>query len=61
MWTWMIGANIGGQNGTYGTLGVPDPGNVPGAQVGAAAWTGKAGSLWLFGGSGTDVKEYAAR
>lgn len=56
LWAWMSGANIAvGQNGTYGTLGVPDPGNVPGARVGAAAWTDKAGNLWLFGGEGEDV------
>lgn len=56
MWTWMSGANITtGQNGTYGTLGVPDPGNVPGARVAAASWTDKSGNLWLFGGNGQDV------
>jgi hypothetical protein len=56
LWTWMSGANITtGQNGTYGTLGVPNPGNVPGARVGAASWTDKSGNLWLFGGQGADV------
>jgi len=56
LWTWMSGANITtGQNGTYGTLGVPDPGNVPGARAGAASWTDKSGNLWLFGGDGSDV------
>jgi hypothetical protein len=55
LWTWMSGANIGGQNGTYGTLGVPDLANVPGARSGAVTWTDKSGNLWLFGGDGNDV------
>jgi N-acetylneuraminic acid mutarotase len=56
MWTWMSGGNIEfGQNGNYGTLGVPNPGNVPGARVGAASWTDRSGNLWLFGGQGADV------
>jgi hypothetical protein len=54
MWTWMKGANIG-QNGTYGTLGVADPGNVPGARNGAVTWTDGSGNLWLFGGLGADL------
>jgi len=55
LWTWMSGANIGDQNGTYGTMGVPNPGNVVGARVGAVTWTDKSGNLWLFGGEGSDV------
>jgi hypothetical protein len=51
-WTWMAGANQAGQNGTYGNLGTPAPGNSPGARSGATAWTDAAGNLWLFGGAG---------
>jgi N-acetylneuraminic acid mutarotase len=54
MWTWMSGANIVGQNGTYGTLGTPDPGNVPGARTGPVTWVDSSGNLWLFGGEGED-------
>jgi hypothetical protein len=52
MWTWMGGANIGSQPGTYGTLGTAAPGNVPGARWGAVGWTDASGNLWLFGGLG---------
>jgi hypothetical protein len=40
--------------GTYGTLGVAAPDNMPGARVGANALAGAAGSLWLFGGAARD-------
>lgn len=55
MWRWVSGANITNQNGTYGTLAVPNPGNMPGARTGAAAWTDASGNFWLFGGEGNDV------
>ena len=49
-WTWMGGSSVGGQQGTYGTLGTPAAGNVPGGRVNAATWTDAHGNLWLFGG-----------
>lgn len=50
-WTWMSGSDqVCQEPGVYGTLGVPSAANVPGARVGAAAWTDKQGNLWLFGG-----------
>jgi hypothetical protein len=49
-WTWMGGSSVGGQPGTYGTLGTPAAGNVPGGRVNAATWTDAHGNLWLFGG-----------
>ncbi len=59
-WTWMAGSNISDQNGAqqfgrYGTLGVPNPSNIPGARFGAARWTDANGNFWLFGGDGEDV------
>jgi len=51
-WTWMKGANITNQLGTYGTQGVADPANMPGARDGAVSWTDADGALWLFGGKG---------
>jgi hypothetical protein len=60
-WTWMSGANIVDQNGTYGAPGTPDPGNVPGSRAGAVAWTDKSGNLWLFGGCGADVNGVASQ
>ncbi len=49
-WTWMSGSNFAGQGGTYGTLGVPDAGNIPGARAIFAGWTDPSGNFWLFGG-----------
>ncbi len=50
-WTWMHGPSIGSQVGIYGTLGVPNPINNPGARwETSAAWTDSSNNLWLFGG-----------
>jgi N-acetylneuraminic acid mutarotase len=51
-WTWMGGPNIANQWGTSGTLGIPDPGNMPGARYGSVTWTDASGDFWLFGGYG---------
>jgi N-acetylneuraminic acid mutarotase len=48
----MSGANVGGQSGTYGTLGTAGSSNVPGARAFAVSWTDGSGNLWLFGGYG---------
>jgi len=53
-WTWMGGANVVDQEGTYGTQGTAAPGDVPGARGADATWTDAAGNLWLFGGGGHD-------
>ncbi len=53
-WTWMGGSNVYQQGGVYGTLGVPAPGNTPGARSGAVSWVDNNGNFWLFGGSGLD-------
>jgi len=50
-WTWVSGSNLVDQPGSYGTIGVPAPGNVPGARLEASGWTDSSGNLWLFGGS----------
>lgn len=49
-WMWMGGSSMGSQLGTYGTLGMAGPGNVPGARFNAAQWTDASGNFWLFGG-----------
>jgi len=49
-WTWISGSNAINQSAVYGTLGVPAPGNNPGARSDAATWTDNSGNLWLFGG-----------
>jgi len=47
-----------GQGGVYDNLGVPDPGNTPGARIEATTWTDAQGNLWLFGGLGYSVGDY---
>ncbi len=54
-WTWMGGASTEEQVGSYGNLGTPAPGNVPGSRDSATSWTDSSGSFWLFGGSGLDA------
>ena len=60
-WAWMGGNNTvgsnGGQPGVYGVLGVPAPGNIPGARTNQAAWTGSNGNFWLMGGCGFDPSD----
>jgi len=50
-WTWVSGSNLASQKGTYGTLGMPAPGNVPGARNYAVSWIDPTGNFWLFGGN----------
>lgn len=53
MWTWKHGTNGLNSLATYGTQGVPAPGNVPAArQYGGASWIDNQNNLWLFGGNG---------
>jgi hypothetical protein len=51
----MGGSNTSDQPGIYGTLGVPDPANIPGGRYGQVSWTDSEGNLWLFGGYGIDA------
>jgi N-acetylneuraminic acid mutarotase len=53
-WTWISGNNIAGQPGIYGTKGLVDPMNVPGARNGAVSWVDSQDNLWIFGGYGFD-------
>ena len=50
IWTWVSGSNTVNQTGTYGTKGVPDSSNVPGARQKGLSWVDSAGNFWLFGG-----------
>ena len=49
-WTWVSGSNTTNQLGNYGTKGIADGNNIPGARYGAVAWTDKNAQLWLFSG-----------
>src|SRR4051812_9181502 len=53
-WTWISGSQFTSQRGTYGTKGVADPANTPGARGVPSSWSDGAGNLWLFGGEGLD-------
>jgi hypothetical protein len=51
-WTWMSGSSTCCPGGTYGTVTVAAPANVPGVRSGAGSWIDGSGNLWLFGGFG---------
>jgi VCBS repeat-containing protein len=54
-WVWMQGANTNNARGVYGTLGVADPANQPGARFTPSTWVTLNGALWIFGGGGVDA------
>jgi hypothetical protein len=58
-WTWISGSNTIGQDGTYGTKGVGDAYNVPGARADGVGWIDSIGNLWLFGGMAYGALGYA--
>jgi N-acetylneuraminic acid mutarotase len=53
-WTWVSGSNDVEQAGVYGSRGIADPANVPGARQSSVSWIDSSGMLWLFGGHGYD-------
>lgn len=53
-WAWISGSKYVMQSGSYGTRGIPDPSNVPGARYDAVSWLDPNGNLWLFGGWACD-------
>lgn len=53
-WVWVSGSNSIIQQGEYGVMGVPSPGNIPGSRAGAVMWNDAIGNIWLFGGNGLD-------
>jgi len=64
-WTWMNGANVANQPGTYGTLGTADSSNIPAARGQSVSWIDASGNFWLFSGDGTggflnDLWKYSA-
>lgn len=54
-WTWISGANVLDTWGVYGTQGVPNAANTPGARGGTEQiWVDSSLNVWIFGGSGFD-------
>ncbi len=51
-WTWLAGVNTLNSNGVYGTKGVANATNYPGARNNVVSWTAPDGTFWLFGGFG---------
>ncbi len=49
-WVWMSGPNTPNNPATYGTLGVPDPANIPSSRLVYSKWKDCNDNLWLFGG-----------
>ena len=61
VWTWMHGDSAVGKPGFYGTKGVPDPLNNPGARWVFMEWKDQQGNFWMFGGSGFDAAGLSGR
>ena len=51
-WTWISGSNSIDQIGIYGTLGIANISNIPGAREVSISWIDSNNNLWLFGGYG---------
>jgi hypothetical protein len=51
-WTWVSGDNKLHLRGVYGTKGIANDMNKPGARNGGISWIDSKGNLWLFGGYG---------
>ena len=51
-WTWISGSNSIDQNGVYGTKGISNISNIPGARFYSISWIDSNNNLWLFGGKG---------
>ncbi len=57
-WTWMKGNKSGSRWAVFGTKGIPDPANNPGARWAPVTWTDINGNLWMFGGDSYLVGMY---
>lgn len=51
-WTWVSGSSVQNQLGTYGTQGVSDAANTPGARANSVSWIDEGGDFWLYSGTG---------
>jgi hypothetical protein len=54
LWTWVAGPSADKLPGVYGTRGVADVGNQPGARQYPAMWIDSQNGVWIFGGWGRD-------
>ena len=51
-WTWMSGSNIINQLAVFGSQGLTNSSNMPGARTQGVGWADNTGNLWIFGGTG---------
>ena len=51
-WVWIKGDSATGQPAIYGTCGIGNVANKPGAAFASISWTDDSHNLWLFGGFG---------
>ena len=49
---YLTGSSSPGQDGVYGTMGVPAVANTPGARQYTVEWSDPASTVWIFGGYG---------
>ncbi|MEO5675401.1 MAG: kelch repeat-containing protein [Chitinophagales bacterium] len=57
-WIWVIGTTTLNASAVYGTLGIPDPANVPAGRFGSVGWVDQNGYLWVFGGRNNLIKDF---
>jgi PKD repeat protein len=50
-WTWVSGSTAPNQPGSYGTILVSSPTNVPPSKFGSIGWRDTDGNLWMMGGA----------
>ncbi len=49
-WTWLSGDSSYNSLGNYGSKGIANSNNMPGARHGAFSWLDSVGNFWLYGG-----------
>jgi hypothetical protein len=54
-WIWTKGSQVVGDFGSYGTMGIEHPSNLPVCRSQASPFLGQDGSLWMFGGWGWSI------
>lgn len=59
-WTWVSGESTVDGAGIYGTKGLPDSINQPGARYDMISWVDNHGNFWIFGGLGNDANSHVA-
>jgi len=58
LWTWESGSDQTENAGSYGSLGVSAPTNLPPSRDSAVPWKDDAGNFWFFGGTAGETVGY---